>query len=92
MLNSFEMMLNVYLICEVELKLTWRKEIIFFIMAKSYRRVIFFILNLIILLGKFYINKYKWSQRKPNITHFNTDMKIYFENLQGLSSCKAFCH
>lgn len=48
-----------------------------------------FMLNLIILLGKFYIHKCKWFESIPNITHFMADIKIYFETLQGLSSRKT---
>lgn len=65
------------------------KRLYFLLWKKNIEKSHIFILNLIILLGKFCIHKYKWSQRKPNITHFKTDMKIYFETLQGLSSCKA---
>lgn len=48
-----------------------------------------FVLNLILLLGKFYIHKCKWSERIPNIYHLKADMKIYFETLKGLSNRKA---
>lgn len=47
---------------------------------------LFFMLNLIIVLSKFYTHKCKWSERTPNITHFKADIKIYFETLQELSS------
>jgi len=50
---------------------------VFFVM----KSIVDFMLNLILLLGKFYIhNKCKWSKRIPNIYHFKADMKIILKH------------
>ncbi len=46
-----------------------------------------YIINLLIILAKFYIHKSKVIQKKPSyITFCNTDLKIYFETLFNMRS------
>ncbi len=65
-----------------------KRDVIFYFDEKDMDKSHIFMLNLI-LLGKFYIHKCKWSKRKPSISHFKVDLRIYFETLQGLSNRKA---
>ena len=61
-----------------------KRDVFFYYDKKDLDKNHVFMLNPILLLGKFYIHKCKWSERIPNIYHFKADMKIYFETLQGL--------
>ncbi len=46
-----------------------------------------YIINLVIILAKFYIHKSKVIQKKPSyITFCNTDIKIHFETLSNMRS------
>lgn len=66
-----------------------KRDVIFFCDKKDMDNSHNFMLNLLILLGKYYIHKCKWSEIKPSISHFKIDLRNYFETLQGLSSRKA---
>lgn len=66
-----------------------KRDAIFYYDKNDIEKSHAFILNLLILLGKFYIHKCKWIERIPNISHFKAELKIYFGTLQRLSNRKA---
>ncbi len=48
-----------------------------------------FILNLLILYGKFYIHKYKWTQQILKIHQYKLEIEHYFQSLHGPQDKKA---
>lgn len=76
------------LFCGEKIKIQ-KKDVFFFHEENYFLKGHIFFLNLIILYGKFYIHKCKWTRTKPNITQFKVQMKSYFETLKGLSNPKA---
>lgn len=48
-----------------------------------------FLIDLFLLLGKFYIHQVKWSNSEPNFVHFQTAFKIYLESIQFVKNKKA---
>lgn len=50
---------------------------------------VFYILNLIFLLAKYYIHKCKFSNSKPLLSVFLSELKIYKDSLLGSSNPKA---
>ena len=58
-----------HVLCGSRIKLQSR-DIIFYYKGNDLDKYHVFILNLLILFGKFYIHKCKWSERKLNIHQF----------------------
>lgn len=48
-----------------------------------------FVVNLLLIMGKYHIHKQKWAKGKPNFLLFQIDMKHYVELLLGLKNNKA---
>ncbi|KAI7791725.1 hypothetical protein IRJ41_005592 [Triplophysa rosa] len=51
--------------------------------------MLYYIIQLIVLMGKFHIHKMKWSGSKPNFFHFINEFKQYCDMLHGCKSGKA---
>ena len=48
-----------------------------------------YILNLLILYGKYYIHKCKWNQKPPKIQPFIKEVEFYMISLHGVKDKKA---
>ncbi len=53
------------------------------------RSTIFFLTQLIILLGKYHIHAKKWAKAKPKCEHFLKEIKQYGITLQNIRNRKA---
>ena len=77
-----------YVLCGSRIKLQNRDKM-FYYESNDLVKCHVFNFNLLIVFGKCYIHKCKWSERKPNIHQLKSDIKLYFETLKGLTNKKA---
>lgn len=66
-----------------------KRDIFFYYFENNLDKKYVFLLNFLILYGKYYIHCCKWSKRKPNIVQFKGILKYYFKTIQNLSNEKA---
>ncbi len=65
------------------------KDIILTYHGKKLKDKELFLLNLFLLLGKYYIHKCKWIPKKPYFHEFKIETKYYMQLLQYMENKKA---
>ena len=83
---EIEYLFNMFYSKKVQLK---KKDVFLFYGKCDVENERIFILNLFILLGKYFIHKSKWAKKKPRIQEFKIEMDLYFKTLHGLKNKKA---
>ena len=48
-----------------------------------------FLLNLLLILGKYHLHKSKWTPQKPNYYEFKIEIKYYMELIKKMENKKA---
>ena len=68
--------------------LKW-ENVVFYFFRRHRREDIYFIINLLIVLAKFYLHKCKYCNQKPIFKHFYNDTLSYIKMISGSLNKKA---
>uniref|UniRef100_A0A1A8GMK6 Reverse transcriptase domain-containing protein n=1 Tax=Nothobranchius korthausae TaxID=1143690 RepID=A0A1A8GMK6_9TELE len=68
--------------------LKW-ENVVFCFFRKHRKEDVYFVINLLIILDKFYLHKCKYSNQKPNFKHYYNDTLSYIKLISGSLNKKA---
>lgn len=69
--------------------LSWENVVFCFYKCSKKEEKVFFLINLLIILAKFFIHKCKYSSKKSNFIHFLKDVEHYIQLIDSSDNKKA---